>query len=164
MSAPVAVPTGADTSARSDEGYRRDRPVDAGAALEFVLALQARVRLDQLDPSESLDELFQGVSSRRNQVLIDLGREFGLSGAEGVQRHSIGELVKTLREQGAHVPLPGRRTCARRSPPASPAPGVARADAATSGASARASPSTCSRASRSTRARGRRRAAASSRG
>ena len=72
-----------------------------------MLALQARVRLDQLDPSETLDELFQGVSSRRNQVLIDLGREFGLSGAEGVQRHSIGELVKTLREQGAAYRFPG---------------------------------------------------------
>ena len=72
-----------------------------------MLALQARVRLDQLDPSESLDELFQGVSSRRNQVLIDLGREFGLSGAEGVQRQTIGELVKTLREQGAAYRFPG---------------------------------------------------------
>ena len=84
-----------------------DRPVDAGDALEFVLALQARVRLDQLDPSESVDELFQGVSSRRNQVLIDLGREFGLSGAEGVQRQTIGELVKSLREQGAAYRFPG---------------------------------------------------------
>ena len=84
-----------------------DRPVDAGDALEFVLALQARVRLDQLDPSESVDELFQGVSSRRNQVLIDLGREFGLSGAEGVQRQTIGELVKALREQGAAYRFPG---------------------------------------------------------
>ncbi len=85
----------------------QDRPVDAGDALAFVLALQARVRIDQLDPSETLDELFQGVSSRRNQVLIDLGREFGLSGAEGVQRHSIGELVKSLREQGASYRFPG---------------------------------------------------------
>ena len=133
-SAPAAVPAGADASAR-DESTRADvsvarrpprglaaparpppgvaahpladRPVDAGDALEFVLALQARVRLDQLDPSESVDELFQGVSSRRNQVLIDLGREFGLSGAEGVQRQTIGELVKSLREQGAAYRFPG---------------------------------------------------------
>ena len=73
----------------------------------FVLALQARVRLDQVEPGETLDELFQGVSSRRNQVLIDLGREFGLSGGEGVQRQTIGELVKTLREQGAAYRFPG---------------------------------------------------------
>ena len=122
-SAPAAVPAGADASAR-DESTRADvsvapasppsvgladrgSPVDAGDALEFVLALQARVRLDQLDPSESVDELFQGVSSRRNQVLIDLGREFGLSGAEGVQRQTIGELVKILREQGAAYRFPG---------------------------------------------------------
>ncbi len=97
--APSAPPPAAPPAA--------DRPVDAGAALEFVLALQARVRLDQLDPSETLDELFQGVSSRRNQVLIDLGREFGLSGGESVQGQPIGELVKTLREQGAAYRFPG---------------------------------------------------------
>lgn len=121
--APAAVPAGADASARAESmraatsavaaspaqtgSPPADRPVDAGDALAFVLALQARVRLDQLDPAETLDELFQGVSSRRNQVLIDLGREFGLSGAEGVQRQTIGELVKTLREQGAAYRFPG---------------------------------------------------------
>lgn len=126
--APAAVPAGADASARAesmratasaaasptqkgsppaDASPLADRPVDAGDALELVLALQARVRLDQLDPAESVDELFQGVSSRRNQVLIDLGREFGLSGAEGVQRQTIGELVETLREQGAAYRFPG---------------------------------------------------------
>ena len=91
----------------------------------LVLALQARVRLDQLDPAETLDELFQGVSSRRNQVLIDLGREFGLSGAEGVQRQPIGELVEDAARAGRGVPLPGRRTCARRSPPGLARAGVA---------------------------------------
>src|SRR6201999_2369206 len=106
VSVPAAVPAGTDTSARA-EPPASDRPLDAGDRRPLVLPLQARVRLDQLDPSETLDELFQGVSSRRNQVLIDLGREFGLTGAEGVQRQTIGELVKTLREQGAAYRFPG---------------------------------------------------------
>ena len=92
---------------RRRRGYARPARRCRRTRCVLVLALQARVRLDQLDPSETLDELFQGVSSRRNQVLIDLGREFGLSGAEGVQRHSIGELAKTLREQGAAYRFPG---------------------------------------------------------
>ena len=111
VSAPAAVPAGADTSVRHSAptlpAPAADRALDAGAALELVLALQARVRLDQLDRSETLDDLFQGVSSRRNQVLIDLGREFGLSGAEGVQGQPLGELMRTLREQGAAYRFPG---------------------------------------------------------
>ena len=56
------------------------------------------------------------MSSRRNQVLIDLGREFGLSGAEGVQRQTIGELVASLREQGTAYRFPA--VCRTRSRPA----------------------------------------------
>src|ERR1700754_2098170 len=77
VSVPAAVPAGTDTSAR-EALPASDRALDAGEALELVLALQARVRLDQLDPSETLDELFQGGASRRNQVLIDLRRAVGL--------------------------------------------------------------------------------------
>jgi fatty acid synthase len=84
-----------------------DRPIDAGDALRFVLAVQARIRIDQLDEGETIDELFQGVSSRRNQVLIDLGREFALSGAEAAQQATIGELVAILREQGERYRFPG---------------------------------------------------------
>ena len=84
-----------------------DRPLDAGTALRLVLATQARVRPEQLDDDEPLDELFQGASSRRNQVLLDLAREFGLSGGEGVAQQPVGELVRALREQGAHYRFPG---------------------------------------------------------
>ena len=84
-----------------------DRPLDAGSALRLVLATQARVRPEQLDDDEPLDELFQGASSRRNQVLLDLAREFGLSGGEGVAQQPVGELVRALREQGAHYRFPG---------------------------------------------------------
>ncbi|WP_354699367.1 hypothetical protein DSM112329_05081 [Paraconexibacter sp. AEG42_29] len=73
-----------------------DQPLHAGLALRLALAAQARVRPDQLDGSETIDQLFQGVSSRRNQVLIDIGRELALSGAEGVQRQTVGELVEAL--------------------------------------------------------------------
>ncbi|MBJ7518142.1 MAG: DUF1729 domain-containing protein [Solirubrobacteraceae bacterium] len=84
-----------------------DHTLDAGTALRLVLAVQARVRVDQLREDETIDELFQGVSSRRNQVLIDLGREFGLSGTEGAIDQPLGTLVEQLREQGARYRFPG---------------------------------------------------------
>jgi fatty acid synthase len=98
----TAVPATETTAATT-----ADRPLDAGTALRLVLAAQARVRPEQLDDDEPLDDVFQGASSRRNQVLLDLGREFGLSGAEGMPQQPIGELVRALREQGTHYRFPG---------------------------------------------------------
>ncbi|MEH3055410.1 MAG: DUF1729 domain-containing protein [Patulibacter minatonensis] len=101
--AALVVPT-----ARAGADAPGDLPgVDAGTALELVLAIQARIRLDQLPATETLDELFQGVSSRRNQVLIDLGREFSLTGAEGAQGRTIGELTEQLRRGGSAYRYPG---------------------------------------------------------
>lgn len=101
---PAAAAAAAPTAAA---GPVADRPLDAGTALRLVLAVQARVRLDQLRDDETIDELFQGVSSRRNQVLIDLGREFGLSGTEGAIDQPLGVLVEQLREQGSRYRFPG---------------------------------------------------------
>ncbi|MCK9249743.1 MAG: DUF1729 domain-containing protein [Solirubrobacteraceae bacterium] len=101
---PSAAPVSADGPPGSDGPIH---PVDAGDALLLVLALQARVRAEQIAVGETIDELFQGVSSRRNQVLIDLGRELSLSGAEGAQQQPVGELVATLRERGERYRFPG---------------------------------------------------------
>lgn len=105
--APVAPAAAVPSPAAGVAPATADRPIDAGDALRLVLALQARVRPDQLDESESIDDLFQGVSSRRNQVLIDLGREFGLSGGEGAQSGTIGDLVTALRDRGSAYRYPG---------------------------------------------------------
>ncbi|WP_320670855.1 polyketide synthase [Patulibacter defluvii] len=105
--APIAAPAPTPPPTAATAAPATDRPVDAGDALRLVLALQARIRLDQVPDDETIDELFQGVSSRRNQVLIDLGREFSLSGAEGAQQQTIGELVATLRERGERYRFPG---------------------------------------------------------
>ena len=105
--APAEAPPVPSLPASPTEGAPADRPLDAGTALRLVLATQARVRPEQLDDDEPLGELFQGASSRRNQVLLDLAREFELSGGEGVAQQPVGELVGALREQGAHYRFPG---------------------------------------------------------
>ena len=129
----VAAPAARPPVATADATAGPDRPLDAGTALRLVLAVQARVRPEQLDDGEPLDDLFHGASSRRNQVLLDLAREFGLSGGEGVAQQPVGELVTALREQGAHYRFPGpylRDTVAAGLTRALGRAGVSRADAA----------------------------------
>ena len=41
-----------------------------------MLAIQSRLTPGQVDLGETIDEVFDGVSSRRNQVLMDIGAEF----------------------------------------------------------------------------------------
>ncbi|MGE3620779.1 MAG: beta-ketoacyl synthase N-terminal-like domain-containing protein [Acidimicrobiia bacterium] len=84
-----------------------DVPVPAAEAFRMVLAAQARVRLDQLTDGETIEELFGGASSRRNQVLLDLGRELGLSGTEGVHEVPVGDLAATLAEAAPAYRFPG---------------------------------------------------------
>ena len=128
------------------------------------------MRPEQLDDDETLDDLFQGASSRRNQVLLDLGRELALSGAEAVQRKPIGELVGALREQATHYRFPGPYLRDTVAAGLSRALGRSRPDARRRrraarrrrGGSGPGSPITSWPCSRSRPGRGRRRAAARS--
>lgn len=104
---PTSPSGGAVVSPSNEEDLQALSGIDAGLALHLVLALQARVRLEQVPAGETLDELFEGVSSRRNQVLIDLGREFSLTGAEGAQQRTIGELTRQLQDEGGRYRYPG---------------------------------------------------------
>jgi enoyl reductase-like protein/3-oxoacyl-ACP reductase-like protein/3-oxoacyl-(acyl-carrier-protein) synthase/acyl dehydratase len=113
--APLAAAGGGGEGGRVDAGHGAreagaagdDRGLGAGEALRVVLAVQARVRLDQLRDDETLDELFQGVSSRRNQVLIDLGREFELSGTDGVLELPLARLAAEIGDRAGRYRFPG---------------------------------------------------------
>ena len=167
---PAASRTVAREQTPREVGTRpADRPLDAGTALRLVLAAQARVRPEQLDDEEPLDELFQGASSRRNQVLLDLAREFGLSGGEGVAQQPVGELVRGAARTGRALSLPwalpARHRRRRADPGARPLGRVARRCGGAPGERVGAGPglpTTCSRCWRSRRGPGRRRAAARS--
>lgn len=52
-------------------------------AIPALLAFSAGLRVDQLG-DDSVDQLVDGASSRRNQVLMDLGRELGIGAVDGV--------------------------------------------------------------------------------
>ena len=85
-----------------------DRPVSASSALRFILAMQARVRPEQVRDTETIDELFDGVSSRRNQVLMDIGAELATGSIDGAHERPIGALAREIERRARAYQAPGR--------------------------------------------------------
>ncbi|MBL7315487.1 hypothetical protein INQ24_30375, partial [Escherichia coli] len=70
--APVAL-------AASSAGPRPDDLVfDAADATLALIALSAKMRIDQIEELDSIESITDGASSRRNQLLVDLGSELNL--------------------------------------------------------------------------------------
>lgn len=100
-SAPTAVSAGPATPVA-------DAPVPVIDALKALLALQARVRPEQVRDTETIDELFDGVSSRRNQVLLDIGAEFDAGSVDGAHEKPIATLAAEVAKRAAAWRAPGR--------------------------------------------------------
>ncbi len=96
--APVAAPVAAASV--------EDLPVDHATAASALLALRVGVRVDQLG-TDSIDDLVDGVSSRRNQVLMDIGKEFDVPAIDGAHEAALPELIETLAARSAHYRYPG---------------------------------------------------------
>ncbi len=64
-----------------------DRPADlafsAADATRTLTALRTKVRPEQIGAADTIEALCDGVSSRRNQLLVDLGAELGLGAIDG---------------------------------------------------------------------------------
>ncbi|VEH82494.1 Fatty acid synthase [Corynebacterium kutscheri] len=84
--APVAVST-----ARPD-----DISFGPAEATEMLIALWTKVRPEQMGLTDSIEALVEGVSSRRNQLLLDLGVEFGLGAIDGAADAELPSLKQTV--------------------------------------------------------------------
>lgn len=73
-----------------------DQPVTPEDATEFLVALWTKVRPDQMTEADSIETLVEGVSSRRNQLLLDLGVEFGLGAIDGAADAELPDLYATV--------------------------------------------------------------------
>ena len=77
-----AEPPAAKTAAAGAE-----RPADltytAADATKTLAALRTKVRPDQIGTADTIEALCDGVSSRRNQLLVDLGAELSLGAIDG---------------------------------------------------------------------------------
>ncbi|MCL0121540.1 type I polyketide synthase [Corynebacterium pygosceleis] len=113
--------TGADTGTPAAEGSASAEPAAAAAPVEqaapaapaggprpddiaygpadataLLIALWTKVRPEQMGVTDSIETLVDGVSSRRNQLLLDLGVEFGLGAIDGAADAEIADLKNTV--------------------------------------------------------------------
>lgn len=69
-----------------------DLPFKASDAIATLLAYSAKVRPDQIGGNDTTDTLTNGVSSRRNQLLMDISSELGVASVDGAAEASIDAL------------------------------------------------------------------------
>ncbi len=94
VTAPVTAP--APAAAPTAAGPIADAPLSVTDALRTLLALKARVRADEVRPEESIEQLTGGNSSRRNQVMADLGAEFAISAVDGAHELPFTALAEAV--------------------------------------------------------------------
>ncbi|MEU8894837.1 fatty acid synthase subunit beta domain-containing protein [Nocardia sp. NPDC048505] len=89
--APVAAPAPSSGGPRPD-----DIAFSAADATRVLIALWTKLRLDQIGPVDTIEGLCDGVSSRRNQLLVDLGAELSLGAIDGAADADMGALSATV--------------------------------------------------------------------
>ncbi len=65
---------------------------DAADATLALIAISAKMRLDQIEPLDSIESITDGASSRRNQLLVDLGSELNLGAIDGAAEADLAGL------------------------------------------------------------------------
>ncbi len=106
---PVAQQTSSVTAAaQASSGPRPDDVVfDAADATLALIALSAKMRIDQIEELDSIESITDGASSRRNQLLVDLGSELNLGAIDGAAeadlaglRSQVTKLARTYKPYG----------------------------------------------------------------
>ncbi|OZC45861.1 3-oxoacyl-ACP synthase [Rhodococcus sp. 06-621-2] len=86
--APAAAPSGGPRP--DDIGF------SAADATKILIGLWTKLQLDQIGPADTIEALCDGVSSRRNQLLVDLGSELSLGAIDGAADADMGALSGTV--------------------------------------------------------------------
>ncbi|QBJ95111.1 DUF1729 domain-containing protein [Rhodococcus sp. ABRD24] len=96
--APAATPTAAPAAPAAPAGGPRpdDIAFKAADATKVLIALWTKLRPDQIGPADTIEALCDGVSSRRNQLLVDLGAELSLGAIDGAADADMGSLAVTV--------------------------------------------------------------------
>lgn len=85
--APAAAPSAPSGGPRPD-----DLGFDAADATVALIGLSAKMRLDQIEGLDSIESITDGASSRRNQLLVDLGSELNLGAIDGAAEADLNAL------------------------------------------------------------------------
>ncbi|GAC1383365.1 MAG: type I polyketide synthase [Marmoricola sp.] len=70
-----------------------DLAYSAADATRLLLAWWTKIRVDQLGDADSIESLTDGASSRRNQLLVDLGGELSLGAIDGAAEAPVAALT-----------------------------------------------------------------------
>lgn len=84
VSAPAGAPSGASVP---------DLPFKASDAIGVLMAYSAKLRIDQIGSNDTTDTLTNGVSSRRNQLLMDISSELGVASVDGAAEATLDKLA-----------------------------------------------------------------------
>ncbi|MET0927887.1 MAG: fatty acid synthase subunit beta domain-containing protein, partial [Aeromicrobium sp.] len=90
--APAAAPAATSSGPRP-----ADLTFDAADATTVLIAWWTKMRLDQIGAADSIESLCDGASSRRNQLLVDLGGELGLGAIDGAADADIPALSSQVK-------------------------------------------------------------------
>ncbi|PWG63835.1 type I polyketide synthase [Bifidobacterium callitrichidarum] len=107
---PASLPQPAVQAAPSSEGAEDDAATQLGAptgpvadlpfkasdAIGVLMAYSAKVRLDQIGSNDTTDTLTNGVSSRRNQLLMDISSELGVASVDGAAEATLVQLAQIV--------------------------------------------------------------------
>ena len=85
--APAPAPAASSGAARPD-----DIVFEAADATLALIALSAKMRIDQIEKLDSIESITDGASSRRNQLLVDLGSELNLGAIDGAAEADLAGL------------------------------------------------------------------------
>lgn len=91
--APAASAPAAPAAA---SGPVADLPFKASDAISMLIAYSAKIRLDQIGDADTTDTLTNGVSSRRNQLLMDISSELGVASVDGAAEAPMSALRKLV--------------------------------------------------------------------
>lgn len=105
---PVEAAPAAPAPAAAASGPRpEDIGFDAADATLALIALSAKMRIDQIEELDSIESITDGASSRRNQLLVDLGSELNLGAIDGAAeadlaglRAQVTKLARTYKPYG----------------------------------------------------------------
>jgi fatty acid synthase len=92
QAAPAAAAPAAAPAAPSGGPRPADLTFDAADATVALIGLSAKMRLDQIEALDSIESITDGASSRRNQLLVDLGSELNLGAIDGAAEADLAAL------------------------------------------------------------------------
>lgn len=87
-----AAPAPAAPAAPSGGPRPDDIAFDAADATLALIALSAKMRIEQIEALDSIESITDGASSRRNQLLVDLGSELNLGAIDGAAEADLSGL------------------------------------------------------------------------